>query len=142
MKITSTETAIRGVQLGEDGGREIGAIKGAPAFDAQRCGDSAQFLGHLLRTQIHVDTDAQHDVPDVVEFGPEFEQNAGHLSGAEDDVIGPLDLGLQSGVAFYPTGHGHSADHGQLRGGGRRKLRSEQYGEPEAFARRGYPLPT
>lgn len=30
MKITSTETAIRGVQLGEDGGREIGAIKGAP----------------------------------------------------------------------------------------------------------------
>ena len=81
-------------------------------------------------------------MPDVVEFGPEFEQNAGHLSGAEDDVIGPLDLGLQSGVAFNPTGHGHSADHGQLRGGGRRKLRSEQYGEPEAFARRGYPLPT
>jgi hypothetical protein len=72
MEITPTEPSIRGVQLGEDGGREIRAIKGASPFDAQRGGDSAQFLGHFIGTEIDVDTDAQHDVPDVVEFGPEF----------------------------------------------------------------------
>ena len=72
MEITPTEPAIGRIQLGEDGGREIGAIEGSPAFDAQRCGDGTQFLGHFIRVQIHVDANAQHDVPYMVEFGPKF----------------------------------------------------------------------
>jgi len=134
VEIAGLEAGIDVVEFAEDGRGKSGAVDGMSGLGLEGGDDGLQFGGQFGGGQVDIDSDAEGGMADAVEFGGEFEEDAGDLAMAEDDVIGPFDFGLELGFAFDGACDGDRGEDGEAGDGGGAEIRSEENGEPQAAA--------
>ncbi len=75
----------------EEPGQDLDPRKRAARADPQGRRLPAEFGGDLVLGEVHVDPDADHDVPDAVRPGRRLHQDPGRLPLPEVQVVGPLE---------------------------------------------------
>src|SRR5437867_1503319 len=96
----------------ENGGSQLGAANQMSSFDAQGGGEAPQFRRDLSSRQIHIHSDAEDDVFDLIQLGVQFGEDSSHLPAADQDVIRPFNVWPDSSDAPNGAdqrgGSGHS----------------------------------
>lgn len=131
VEIAGVESGVEMVEFAEDGGGEGRPVEVATGLGTEGGGDVADIGREGVGVEVYIDPDAQDGVADAVEFSVEFEEDAGGLAMAEEDVVGPFDFGVEPSFAFDGAGDGDGGNHGELGGGGGSEVGSEENREPQ-----------
>src|SRR5580700_4979078 len=82
-----------GVERSQEGEQQVLARPVAAGFDEERSGGGAEFFRKLRL--VDVDADADDGVADACDFGIEFGEDAAEFFAAEEEVVGPAEIGLK-----------------------------------------------
>src|SRR5262249_25251763 len=101
------------------------------AFDLQRSGQLAQLGRKLGRRKIHIHTNAERDMLDMVQFRGEFRQHTGDFPAVDEYVVGPFDLRRQTSLLADRPNERDGGGHRELRGSLGPQVGPEEDGKPQ-----------
>src|ERR1035438_295754 len=88
---------------------------------------------------MYIDADADDCEGYGVGLGVRFDQDAADFAGADEEVVGPTEVGVEAGGGMDGGGGGESGSQGHERQAEGRDLRAEKDADVEAAAGGGVP---
>src|SRR5580704_4593440 len=124
LRPVSDELIVVGLEFAQQPDHQFQPRLRPARFDAQGCGDRAEFGRELLL--IHVDADAHDDEANLVRFGMHLREDAAEFFAADQNVVRPFQIGFDIVLGPNRRERRQTRHHRQQRSLHGRDIRAEQ----------------